>query len=204
MTSYDRAVLIGDLEARWDRPADPSMAMVLCHPHPLYGGTMRGPLMHAVTMTLVRRGIAVLRFNFRGVGASGGAWGGGVGEIEDVATAMEEAGAEFDEVAVGGWSFGAVVALRWQERESDHSDYVGIAPPVASELTPDLPQHLEPARRLFIVGDRDQFVPTDALKEYAARVGAQVEVLAGSDHFFHFREERVGELIADFVVNAAE
>ncbi len=58
---------------------------------------------------------------------------------------------------------------------------------------------LPPARRLFIVGDRDQFVTVDAMAEYSSSIGASLEVVAGSDHFFHFREGVLGELIADFV-----
>ena len=101
------------LEARWDRPAKPTGALVFCHPHPQHGGTMSAPLMHKVTKFLVDRGLAVLRFNFRGVGRSTGEWDDGVGEIDDVATAVAQFRSSGEDLPMGiaGWSFGAVTAL---------------------------------------------------------------------------------------------
>ena len=189
------------LEARWDLPTEPRSAVVFCHPHPQHGGTMRGPLMHKVTTVLVARGLAVLRFNFRGVGQSQGTWDEGVGEVDDVASAVAAAHDAYPKLPRGlmGWSFGAVAALRWQAREGDTLPYVGIAPPVSSDLTPFLPvaEELSPAPRTFIIGDRDQFTSVDELETYARSIGAGLEVLRGSDHFFYFREEKVGTIAAD-------
>ena len=160
---------------------------------------MRAPLLHKVMKALVSQGVAVLRFNFRGVGTSTGTWSGGSGEMDDVAAAMAEGRTKYDEVAIAGWSFGAATSLRWQQRDGDTATYVGIAPPVSNELVPALPAELPVARRLFILGDRDQFVTADELNAYAESIDAAVEVLPGSDHFFYFREQQVGELVADFV-----
>ncbi|MGI9602022.1 MAG: alpha/beta hydrolase, partial [Acidimicrobiales bacterium] len=112
-----------DLEARWDSPENATAAVVLCHPHPQHGGTMRAPLMHKVMKALTGNGLAVLRFNFRGVGTSKGEWSGGVGEMDDVAAAVAEARGGYDSVAVAGWSFGAATSLRWQARDGDGSTY---------------------------------------------------------------------------------
>ncbi len=189
------------LQARWDRPPDPRGVVVFCHPHPQHGGTMTAPLMHKVTKGLVARGLTVFRFNFRGVGLSTGEWGGGLGEVDDVAAAVGYVRQQEPELSFGiiGWSFGAATALAWQARDRDAAPLAGIAPPVRTELVERLPRpdELAPARRTFILGDRDQFVTVDDLRDYAEAAGATMSVLEGSDHFFYFREERVANLIAD-------
>jgi alpha/beta superfamily hydrolase len=162
---------------------------------------MTAPLMVNVAGHLVGAGFAVLRFNFRGVGQSGGTWSNGVGETEDVAAAMATATTEHPDLPLGiaGWSFGAVTSLRWQAREGSTHAYAGIAPPVSSDLTPHLPQphELAPARRTIIVGDRDQFVTVGDLEQYAGSIGGELRVMRGSDHFFYFREDRVANLVAE-------
>ena len=189
------------LEARWDRPPEPAAAIVFCHPHPQHGGTMTAPLMHKVTKQLVARRLAVLRFNFRGVGLSDGAWDRGVGEIDDVGVAVDHATRSDSELPLGlaGWSFGAVTALAWQARTGDVRPYAGIAPPVRTEYAERLPpaSELAAASRLFIIGDRDQFATVEELGSYSDAAGGSLEVLNGSDHFFYFREDAVAELVAD-------
>ncbi len=189
------------LEGRWDEPPEPHSALVFCHPHPQHGGTMTSPLMHKVTKGLVGDGFSVLRFNFRGIGASSGEWGGGEGEVNDVAAAMEQAASRGFPLALGGWSFGAATALRWQAREGDSTPYAGIAPPVNTEYMQSPPRspELAEARRLFIIGDRDQFITVEDLESYALSIGATVDVIKGSDHFFYFREDRVAGLMAGFL-----
>jgi alpha/beta superfamily hydrolase len=186
------------LAARWDRPSGTaSGVVVLCHPHPQRGGHKDLPLLRTVAACLTEAGLAVLRFDFRGVGDSGGSWGGGEAELGDVAAAVLAASRAFPEAAVGlaGWSFGAVAALRWQAAAAAATRYVGIAPPTHPGLIPALPDPalLAPARRLFIVGDRDQFADTGDLAAYAEALGADLRLLPGADHFFLGRERRVGE-----------
>lgn len=194
------------LEGRWDRAPGAAGAVVFCHPHPRHGGTMTAPLMHKVTKGLVARGFSVLRFNFRGVGLSTGAWDGGFGEIDDVAAAVERARNDQPDLALNlaGWSFGAATALAWQARELDTTPLVGIAPPVRTELVDHLPEpsELVPGRRTFILGDRDQFVSVEGLAAYADAAGASMTVLTGSDHFFYFREDIVAGLSADHFAGA--
>lgn len=190
-----------DLEAQWDVSADPSVVVVFCHPHPLHRGAMNVPLMEKVSAVLVERGLAVLRFNFRGVRRSTGRWSDGVGEIDDVAAAVETAAEAYPDVplAVAGWSFGGAASLHWHAREASSIPWAGIAPPVRRDGTDRLPAAdlLTPAPRTFIIGDRDQFATVDEVEGYAASVGGTVHVLKGSDHFFYFREDRVGGLVAD-------
>lgn len=194
------------LQARWDLPAEPRLAAVVCHPHPLYGGSMDLPLLRTLAACLAAAGCAVLRFNFRGVGESAGAWSDGPGEVADLAAAVAAARAEFPARPLGlaGWSFGALVALNWQSATKGGEPLVGIAPP--ARIGPGLalpdPASLAPARRLLLVGSRDQFADTGALEAYAGVVGAEVRVLPGSDHFFFGRERRVGEAAAAHLVGA--
>lgn len=181
-----------DLEARWDRPDRPALAVVFCHPHPQQGGTMTAPLMHKVTKRLVERGAAVLRFNYRGVGQSDGSWGGGIGEVDDVAAAVSVAKESGLPLGLAGWSFGAGVALTWQVQSGDTTPYAGIAPAVS--LAPS-PASLLPARRRFLLGDRDQFVTVEEMQAYGDALESEVVVMKGSDHFFYFREDKVGDFV---------
>jgi hypothetical protein len=160
---------------------------------------MRVPLLQEITKHLVERGVAVLRFNFRGVGRSTGVHDDGIGEIDDVAAAVAFAQKEHPdlEYGVAGWSFGAGVALRWHARDRAELNYVGIAPgigPGSSQRLPE-PESLQPAPRTFIIGDHDQLVPPDLVIDYANRAGAIIHVLKGSDHFFYFRERKVACLV---------
>ncbi len=189
------------LEAQWSDADDPAdSVVVLCHPHPLDGGTMNAPLLRTVTESLTGAGFEVLRFNFRGVGSSEGAWGEGVAETQDVAAAVEAAKLAFPELPLGiaGWSFGATTSLSWQAETGSDLPWVGIAPGIGTyrgSVVPD-PARLKPANRLIIIGDRDQFASVEAMDRFAAETSARLEVLAGSDHFFHFRGEIVGSLVA--------
>ncbi len=188
------------LESRWDLPSGPILAVVVvCHPHPLLGGNMEVPLLRTLAAGMAAAGGAVLRFNFRGTGASQGAWSGGRGEVEDVGAAVGAAADGFPgrDPALVGWSFGAVTALRWQARAGGNSPYVGIAPADDRPLGEVLPrsQALAPARRLFLLGDRDQFTTADELSVYAQAVGAALHVFPGVDHYFLARERQVTEAV---------
>ncbi len=191
------------LEARWDRPDHPTGVAVVCHPHPQHGGTMHVPLIAALAASLVDAGRAVLRFNFRGVGTSDGHWEEGIGEIDDVAAAVATASRQYRDLPVGivGWSFGAMISLRWQARDGNTLAWAGVAPPIRLSTGGDLPdpEALPPARRLFIIGDRDQFTADEELRTYAKTSGAEFHLLRGSDHFFYFRERRVGRIVAAFL-----
>ena len=189
-----------ELEARWDVPEHPGRVVVLCHPHPLHRGTMHVPLFEEISSDLMERGVAVLRFNFRGVGRSTGSHDSGIAEIDDVAAAVAHAEQSLPNlpVGIGGWSFGAGTALRWHARDRSQHNYIGIAPGVgkgSSQQMPE-PESLIPAHRTFIIGDRDQLVPPGAVIDYANRASATLHVLKGSDHFFYFREKKVACLVA--------
>lgn len=165
---------------------------------------MTHPILGAIAKTLTSTGFTTVRFNFRGVGESTGTHDDGVGELSDVASV---AGLIDDELppmsGITGWSFGAAMALLWQAKFHSTIAYVGIAPPVESALTPDLPvpTALASADRLFIVGERDQFVDVPKLNAYAHTINADISIYRGSDHFFVFKHERLADDVAAFLTS---
>ena len=179
------------LETRIDSADQPTRFTVLCHPHPLQGGSMNAPLMIAIAGRLVDRGHRVLRFNFRGTGASTGTHDDGNGEVEDVEAAMAYARSQELPVGLAGWSFGAGVALRWLATDDGPVPYVGVAPS-AKSLPPELPA----GPKRMILGTRDQLIEREPLIAYAEEQAIDL-VLTPGDHFFHGRGDRIGRLVAE-------
>lgn len=174
----------GLLEARLELPADPTRPIaVLCHPHPLYGGSMDDAVLDMARERFQAAGGGALAFNFRGVGQSTGAHDGGVGEVDDVHAVArwlgEEHGAE--DIVVVGYSFGSAVAWRALERLGDARAPVLIAPPFgAMEYG-----HIEGATATVIAGAEDSFLDTAALHPWlAAQPGSKLIAVHGADHFF--------------------
>jgi alpha/beta superfamily hydrolase len=199
------------LQAELRMPDGPPVgAAVLCHAHPLYGGSKDHPLLWAIRIALARRGFAVMAFNFRGIMGSQGTHAGGVGEIEDVRAAITEATARAPGVVfVCGWSFGAHVALReaFEDERVDAMSLIGFPlAPVGSVLPPlPSPDRLRDFVRpvLLVAGDADQYCPRRPLEDLAAALGdARVQILPGTDHYFGKREREVAELVAAFAAEA--
>jgi alpha/beta superfamily hydrolase len=197
VTSLTLATEDGEsLEAVYDSAHDATGVIVLCHPHPQYGGTMRTPMFGAIAKHALSEGFDVLRFNFRGVGESTGVHGDGQAELSDIDAAMAYALAMgVPVVGLTGWSFGAAVSLNWQAETGSSVPYVGIAPPVTSPLTPRLPEpsRLRTASRGFVIGDRDQFIRADDLAAYAASISAKIIRYPTTDHFFVLRHKKLAE-----------
>lgn len=150
---------------------------------------MNAPLMIAVTTRLVERGHSVLRFNFRGTGASTGEHTDARYEHRDVEAAMEHARQAGLPLGLTGWSFGAFVAMRWHAFDKSEMPYVGIAP--AAE---DLPEELGPGPKRIILGTREQVVNPQTIKDFAERHGIDL-VMTPGDHFFHGRGSKIGDLV---------
>jgi alpha/beta superfamily hydrolase len=124
----------GPLEALWqEREGEaPPIVAVVCHPHPLYGGTLNNKVVHRAAGALHALGAAVLRFNFRGVGGSGGAFDQGDGELEDARVAMAAAAGRFPRAHrwLAGFSFGSWIAARLASEDALIEQLVLIAPPL--------------------------------------------------------------------------
>lgn len=183
-------------------PADAAHAVVLCHPHPEYGGTMEDSVVRAVAERLQAGRIATLRFNFRGVGRSEGHHGGGTEEVDDVRAALDclATQAPAARLALVGYSFGAAVAVRAAALDPRPARLVAIALPAAMLEIEFLADCRTPT--LFVQGDRDQFSPSvrfDALRERCP-AATQVVRIPGADHFLYGVADRVGESAVRFVL----
>src|SRR5262249_33111418 len=175
---------------------DAAGAAGMCHPHPMYGGSMYNNVVEAVLEPLWRRRFATLRFNFRGVGDSEGEYDGGEGELDDVreAVAFLAAKAAVTSVMLAGYSFGASVSLRAGLTDPAVNRLVLVALP-AAVLTGPSDSASNPV--LLVSGDRASSSPVEPLRTLASKLGsrARLEILAGADHFFAGYEARLSALI---------
>lgn len=180
----------------------PFPGVVVCHPHPLYGGNMHNNVVRAVCLGLEQKGMASLRFNFRGVRRSQGAFSNGVGEQEDALAALFYLAShpEIDKSQIGlaGYSFGARVAMSAAPKDPRIKAVAFIAPP-ASSLNPSLLSTYR-SPKLFLCGDLDSFLSHEELSSFARGLPppSECRILSGADHFFAGREGELAEEIADF------
>ena len=156
---------------------------VLCHPHPLHGGTMDNKVVQTLARAFVQLGYRAARFNFRGVGGSAGQWDDGRGETEDalaVIAATREPGCP---LALGGFSFGGYVAASAAQRlaASDPVERLVLVGPATSRYV--LPP--VPADTIVVHGEADDVVPLQATLDWARPQALPVVVLPGVGHFFH-------------------
>ena len=185
----------GRLEALlWTVPvADPPLVAVVCHPHPLFGGTMHNKVVFQAAKALHLRDIPVLRFNFRGAGHSEGVHDRGIGERDDVHAALDYLSEEFTQrpILLAGFSFGSMVGLRAGCGDQRVSDLIGLGIPVdRSDLT-YLRGCAKP--KLIIQGSDDQFgarTNVEALFE-TLPTPKKLVFIDGADHFFTGQLEKV-------------
>lgn len=194
---------------RWvPEGATAAPGVVLCHPHPLHGGNMKNSVVAAVWEALGPLGFALLRFNFRGVGRSGGEYDDGVGEVDDVLAALSflsaTPGVDPKRLAVAGYSFGAWTGGRAALRREGIEAVVLIAPPL--EMWPMEELQTERRPQLAIVGDRDEYCSAAVFQKWFEGVKPPKEavILPGVDHFFGGREGDIGEAVARFLVQVED
>ena len=180
----------GALECALDLPeATPRGLALIGHPHPLFGGTMDNKVVHTLTRAFVALGYAAVRMNFRGVGASEGAYDEGVGETDDMAQLLTHMREQYPDVpfALAGFSFGAFVtsnafAMLHVERELDALVLVGVAASRFNVAPIPAEAHL---KTLVIHGEQDDTVPLTAALDWARPQILPVTVIPGVGHFFH-------------------
>ena len=178
----------GILECLLQEPPDrePGVAVLLCHPHPLHGGTLHNKVVHRAASVFVERGAAALRLNFRGVGASEGHFDGGLGELDDARAGWAWLTYRYPRAHrwVAGFSFGSWVAARLGASEPACERMVLIAPPVASQDFAVLESSAVP--KLVVQGAADDICPLAVLEQ---RIPAWSEprrlvIVPGATHFF--------------------
>lgn len=184
------------LDARLALPEATRTALVICHPHPLYGGDMDNPVVIRLAEVAQSLGVATLRFNFRGVGASTGKHGGGEAEQDDVKAALEALSGRLPEgslVGLAGYSFGAWVAARVAATHPVLPALALAAPPLEMHDLDFLER--APDSTLLVAGTRDQYCPVEPLRRLGQRVGAEVEIIEGAEHFFFGKLFPLGQAV---------
>jgi alpha/beta superfamily hydrolase len=190
---------VGDLEVLVNIPVDCTSIAVVCHPHPLYGGTMNNKVVYMIAKTFNSLSIGTVRFNFRGVGKSSGKYDKGIGETEDLHAIVNWLTEKYapKKLYLAGFSFGSYVVLR-AFRDMKVSRLLLVAPSIdrfemaGLELT-DIPT-------LVIQGDQDEIVSPKAVSEWLAAqtYPAEIVMLPDTSHFFHGKLHELRDTIIKF------
>jgi uncharacterized protein len=192
---------VGSLEALLEDPqiTPPTGFGVICHPHPLHGGTMQNKVVHTLARALQEQGLPTLRFNYRGVGQSQGAYDEGRGERDDAVAVINWGRARWPQLplVLAGFSFGALVALG-AAAVAQPVRLILVAPAVTrapfAEITPPS------CPWLIVQGDADELVDYREVQSWAARFTPPpvLRVLPGVDHFFHGRLHELRDALRSF------
>ena len=196
---------VGRLEAILWTPAlvvSPPLVALVCHPHPLFGGTLHNKVVYRAAKSLDALGIPVLRFNFRGAGLSAGSHDRGQGEQGDVRAAIDFLAAEFPGAAVllAGFSFGSWVGLRVGCADPRVSELIGLGIPVNNTDFTYLWNCAKP--KLFVHGADDEHGARTKVAEIVAALPGEIElvIVDRADHFFSGHLHQLDQAIIDWVV----
>lgn len=175
----------GEIECAIDAPSHGQSigTAVVCHPHPQFGGTMDNKVVQTLARALVQVGWRSVRFNFRGIGASQGAWDEGRGEIDDALAVIEATRDPARPLLLAGFSFGGFVAASAASKLPDGAKpqrLVLVGPSTQKQQVPPVP-----ADTLVIHGEADDVVPLAATLDWARPQSLPVIVFPGVGHFFH-------------------
>ncbi|HEV3278314.1 MAG TPA: alpha/beta family hydrolase [Terriglobia bacterium] len=193
----------GRIEAllEWIPEVQPPLAAVVCHPHPLYGGTMHTKAVFRAAKAALSLGLPALRFNFRGAGHSEGVFAQGVGERDDARAALDFLSGRFPglPLAMMGFSFGSVVGLAVGAADRRVAALVGLGVPIASHDMSFLLPVAKP--KLIVQGSEDIYGPRDRMTEFfnALVVPKQIRWVEGADHFFTGRLDEEQRAVRDFL-----
>jgi uncharacterized protein len=176
-------------------------AVVFAHPHTEYGGTMHTKVVYHAAKALSRIGCAVLRFNFRGAGASDGSFSNGPGEMSDFGAALDFVHERYPQAPIwtAGMSFGAWIALDIGARDPRVSTLIGIAPPLSRYDFEAVARSTKP--KFFIHGERDELCPLKDMREFYARAAEPKElvVIDGADHLFDGKVSEVADAVEELL-----
>ena len=191
---------VGVLETLVESPESPLGLAVICHPHPLYQGTMANKVVHTLARVFNDAGLAAVRFNFRGVGNSEGKYADAIGETDDARAVVSWARRRWPDrpVWLAGFSFGAFVALRASADVSPQG-LVSVAVPVQRFDVAMLEQPTCPW--IIVQGDHDELVDVDAVVNWVDGLapGPELLVMVGVDHFFHGRLRELRQRLFDLL-----
>jgi alpha/beta superfamily hydrolase len=189
--------------------AAPPLAAVVCHPHPLFGGTMHNKVVYQAAKTIHRLGLPVARFNFRGVGRSEGTHDNGIGETSDVLAVMDLLAQKYPGVPLlaAGFSFGSWVGSRAGCSYSRVAELICLGLPVSGQDPRDF-SYLElcDKPKLFVTGEFDRFGPPAQLHTMVekfppeVRQQTEVKIVRGGDHFFTGHLDEVDRVISEWLL----
>ncbi len=186
--SFSLIGAVGKIEVLTSLPARDIKPMVgvICHPHPLFGGTMHNKVVYTIARAFKEMGLPTVRFNFRGVGASAGQYDEGKGETDDLLTVLQWVQQVMPEAAIwlAGFSFGSYVAARAATRWPV-AQLISVAPPVINFNFAELPAITCPW--LIVQGDADEIVDPEAVFNWINTLSPPPHVIrmTGASHFFH-------------------
>ncbi len=194
----------GALETLTELPADcgttPAAFGVICHPHPLYGGTLENKVVWTLARAFQQLGAPTIRFNFRGVGASSGAHDDGRGEVEDARAVIAHGRERWPHAALwlAGFSFGGVVALR-AAASARPGCLITIAPGITRIDVSGVPRPACPW--LIVQGEADEVVPAQAVTAWARTLSPAPELLLmpAAGHYFHGRINELRDALVEFL-----
>lgn len=194
----------GDIEAVLTRAHDESAAIphtvIVCHPHPLHGGTMNNKVVHYLAKSFNDLGATAVRFNYRGVGASAGGFGEGTGETRDALAVLDWARDAYPNNAIwlAGFSFGAYVALK-ASHQRPTTGLICVAPAVRLYDFKSLARVSGPW--LVVQGDRDDVVSYDEVTSWAQAISPPLAYvpMTGAGHFFHGRLNDLQQVVTAFI-----
>jgi len=192
----------GPLEALLDQPGhEPRATCVFAHPHPLYGGTMHTKVVFHAAKALARIGVAVLRFNFRGVGRSAGTHDGGPGEMDDYRAAVDFMAARYPglEVWAAGFSFGSWIAWNVGLDDARVALLLGVGLPV--NRFDFSPVKSSDKARFLVHGELDEQISVREIRRFYAelREPKELAIVDGANHLFDGRTIEAGEAIEDLL-----
>ena len=196
----------GSLESLLEMPRDaaPRGSVVVCHPHPLHGGSMQNKVVYTLARAFSSLGFAALRFNFRGTGNSAGEYDNGNGELDDALAvlAWQRQASPQGPLWLAGFSFGAAIAIRAAIVEA--VDGLVTVAPAVSRFAAGL-EHQPQCPWLIVQGDADELVPVDETISWLNELqpGPELAVMSGAEHFFHGRLVELRSLVSDFVQKKA-
>lgn len=191
----------GKLEALLDLPgdADGARVAVVCHPHPVYGGTMTNKVVHTLAKAFNELGVPAVRFNYRGVGASEGTYDEGNGETDDAVAVIDWALQRWPNARLwlAGFSFGGPVAIRATVRRN--ADRLVTVAPAIQKVAVDA-ANLPRIPWLLVQGDNDELVDAAQARQWVSTMQhpPQLLVLPGVDHFFHGRLNDLREAVVNW------
>ena len=192
----------GPLEALLELPAAaPKAAVAFAHPLPTHGGTMHTKVVFQGAKALTRIGCAVLRFNFRGVGRSAGAWDEGRGEMDDYRAALDFLANRYPgmELWAAGFSFGSYIAMTSGAEDDRVCALIGIAPPVDRYDYASVTRSRKP--KFIIHGERDELIPVKSVRSFYARLEEPKELVEidRANHLFDGQAGEVGDALEDLL-----